>query len=429
VNGALRIALVVPDYRYTWEDKRHCRVKDLRAECRNGRVDLVVLPEAYEPQAGRQLQNIVNEWAAYFNAPTIVGVGTDDGFQVALYRNPKPERGDSATHLYVKHSTSERVAFEWPNYRRVRDAMFTPIILSARRIAVQICHDMFFGLVGQRMNREGAEVFLDISGGGVNFRKWSNVIQGRSLELEAAFLCTMAKRSGEGGAARALAFHNGTELEAVVRKVGHDGFGGYEIYEVPAGRRAAGRTGTSYGDEDQPYTDKRYRDITIAPRGGASADIVMNAATSSLTVGARHVQEGEGWHGFESAAGRVGVLAMGIDSLRDGTILYKHVPPRGTFDHHVVGYLSSREPAAVANLLALAKLRAIEHRLGVVIQAGDYRVALKTNRYKNIQRFQEVNGVFGLNAEFLGGTWSTAGTTPTLGIPDRFFSEYLALLG
>jgi hypothetical protein len=53
---------------------------------------------------------------------------------------------------------------------------------------------MFFGLLGRRMKRAGADVFVDITGGGVNLRKRMNVIQGRSLEPAAPFLCTMGKR-------------------------------------------------------------------------------------------------------------------------------------------------------------------------------------------------------------------------------------------
>ena len=52
-------------------------------------MDLVVIPEEYERQDGRKLQTVVDEWAEYFAVPTIVGVCTDDGFQVAMYRNPK----------------------------------------------------------------------------------------------------------------------------------------------------------------------------------------------------------------------------------------------------------------------------------------------------------------------------------------------------
>jgi hypothetical protein len=60
--------------------------------------------------------------------------------------------------------------------------------------------------------------------------------------------------------------------------------------------------------------------------------------------------------------------------------------------------------------------------------AGDRREVLKTDRYKKIQRFVERNGIFGLNREFLGGTWSTAGADSSKGIPYEWFSAYRDLL-
>jgi hypothetical protein len=424
VTDALKVALVVPNYRYRWNDERHCRIKGLRTVCKKGAVDLVVFPEGYEPQAGRKIQSVADEWSNYLGVPTIVGIGTDDGFQTAVYSNPSPARGETATHVYVKHSTAERLAFEWPDYTRQRASMFRPIVLKGTKVAVQICHDMFFGLLGQRMKLGGAEVFIDITGGGVNLRKWTNVIQGRSLELAAPFLCTMAKRPNENGVSRAVAFRSGKPSRPAFGDVGREGFGGYDVHELP--RDVEFHPGTNDEDGQQAYTEKRYRDITVAVGATTSADISVDPASGSLHL-RRELPPSGSWRGLESRVGRVGVLELALDVLWDGLALYQRVPKKGAFDQHIVVYFSSTEPAAFDDVLALMKLRAVEHRVGVVAIAGDRREVLKTNRYKNIQRFNEVNGVFGLNAEFLGGTWSTVGTTPALGIPERFFDDYLAL--
>jgi hypothetical protein len=425
VKSALKVALVVPNYAHEWDHERHCRIKNLRAACRNGEIDLVVFPEAYDWQDGRKIQAIADDWAGYLEAPAIVGIGTDDGFQTAVYRNPSPRRGETATHVYVKHSTADRVAFEWPEYRYQSESMFKPILLRGRNIAVQICHDMFFGLLGQRMKREGAEVFIDITGGGVNLRKWTNVIQGRSLELAAPFLCTMAKRPREGGASRAIALSAGRLLRPTCRNVGAEGFGGYVVYELGA----VHQNGASEDDdgEAQAFTAKRYRDITLTVNGEAPADICIDSDDGGVRVRGEAIAAQGAWRCFQGRVGRVGVLSIPLARLWDGRALYHHLPDRGAFDHHVVVYFARAKPVALDDVLALMRLRAVEHRVGVVVVAGEYREALKTNRYKNVQRFQEVNGSFGLNAEFLGGTWSTAGSTPGLGIPERFFDRYLAV--
>jgi len=426
MSRSLRIALVVPNDKYEFENERHCRLKALRSACKAGDIDLVVFPEGYRRDEDRDgIQTVADEWADRLGVPSIVGVGTGDGFQAAVYRNPTPAAGDTTSHVYVKHSTSDKVAFQWVDDQRKRQAMFEPIVLKGRKIAVQICHDMFFGLIGQRMRKAGADVFIDITGGGVNLRKWTNVIQGRSLELTSPFLCTMAKRGNDGsGASQAIAFHSGRCLKAGTRNVGSKGFGGYEVYTLPAGLFPGEG---ELAPDDQAFTDKRYGDITVAVDSPKSADVQIESSSGAVRVGKKQVVPSSAWCGLEKPVGRVGVLALPLSALSDGLALYKRIPEQGAFSHHVVTYCAAEASDSFEDLLALAKLRAIEHRIAVVLVAGGHRAVLKTNRYKNIQRFKEADGVFGLNAEFLGGTWSTASSTPRMGIPEEFFPSYLSL--
>ena len=97
------------------------------------------------------------------------------------------------------------------------------------------------------------------------------------------------------------------------------------------------------------------------------------------------------------------------------------------FDHHIILYYAIDAPAMLGSVLSLMKLRAIEHRAAVALLAGSCREVVKTTNYKDIQRFSESGGVFGLDGESLGGTWSTARGTD-LGIPRRWFPSYLSLL-
>jgi len=113
--------------------------------CKKEQVDLVVFPEAYERQEGRQIQDVLDGFVTDFGVPVLMGIRTDDGFQIATYSNPNRRPGDTATHLYVKHSSAAKLAFEWPNYRQARERMFTPLVLNGHKLSVQICHDMYFG--------------------------------------------------------------------------------------------------------------------------------------------------------------------------------------------------------------------------------------------------------------------------------------------
>ncbi|WP_374702718.1 hypothetical protein [Bacillus sp. V5-8f] len=48
---------------------------------------------------------------------------------------------------------------------------------------VYICHDMFFPLVTERLEREGADLLINLTGGNVKMSKWCNLLKGRSIEL------------------------------------------------------------------------------------------------------------------------------------------------------------------------------------------------------------------------------------------------------
>jgi hypothetical protein len=418
-SGGLRVALVVPDGRFPWDDERHCRLGELRRQCRDGEIDLVVFPEAYEWDA---TESDIEPWVEDLGVAVLMGVHTAEGFELAVYLNPHPAPGDTAAHCYVKHSTAERLAFEWPAYAGPADRMYDPVRLKSERIGLLICHDMFYGLTAHRERARGASMYVDISGGNVNESKWRNVVRGRSLELSAPFLCTMAHREGAAGKALALAYHGLRAYLPVVRNTRESGGGGFTLFDV-----ASEQLG-DVEDGQQAHTDKVYADITVALGTGADADVQIEINGDVACISSRRAGRSRGnWHEVTGLAGRTGALLLPLDAMRDGSRLHQEQPVEGAFDHHIVVYAGTRARETPEELLALAKLHAIEHRIGVAVLAGQTREVLKTNRYKNIQRFRERQGRFGLNAEFLGGLWSTATAGSRLGIPRECFTTYLRL--
>lgn len=416
---SLRVALVVPDYRYRWDDSRRFQLEGLRKMCREGEIDLVVFPESYEDGSAES----VEAWADDLGVAVLVGVAHEDGFQLAAYRNPRPEPGETAAHLYVKHSTAARLAYDWPGYRGASDPMFDPIVLRGERIGVLICHDMFFGLPLHHESARGATMFVDISGGDVNEAKWTNVVRGRSVELRAPFLCTMARRSA-GGKAVALAYCGLRRYEPRHDSTGTASRGGFAVLEIA--QDALGPV----EEDDQAFTDKVYSDITLALGTGAEADVSVGLSNGAVAVGSKRlpVRRRDTWTEVTSPAGRIGILAAAVERIDDGTLLHRCDLGEGAFDHYIVVYAGTHSERSAGELLALAKLRAIEYRVAAAILTGTVREVIKTNRYKNIQRFAEHGGVFGLNTEFLGGVWSTASAKSTLGVPRDRFAKYRALL-
>jgi len=381
-------------------------VKQLRAACQRSEIDLVVYPEGYVKAPADRVQRAVNRRADHLGAPVLLGVATNEGFQVAAYRNPRARGQETPTHLYVKHSSPPRLAFEWPNYAGPRDAMFLPICLRGWSLGVQICHDMYFGLVGQLLRHAGATAFINLTGGNVVAQKWANVMRGRSLELNGPFLCTMARDPARSGASRALAFDQAQPMRLAAWAPGMPAGepGGYAVVEL-------GSQPFSVLDE-QGFSLQSYDDVTVAVGTGKDADLVVARTADGMTLSGRQPERTVGeWRGFATRHGRMGVLLLGLEEMRDGLALYHAMPPEGVFDHHLVVYQAPQSPVNRANCLTLLKLRAIEHRIGAMLVAGEVHELVKTDQYKKIRRLQERDRCFGLNARNLGvrGAWPAKG--------------------
>lgn len=386
----------------------------------SGKVDLVAFPENHLVADNRTgVVDAARRLAEDIAAPVLTGVWCErEQMQCAAFWNPRPARGDTESHFYAKHVTSVRCAYELRDYKRIRDAMFAPIVLRGRNIGVQLCHDMFFGLVSARLRSRGADVLIDLTGSNVNESKWRNVIRARSLEHPAPFLCTMSDRAGEQRrVARAFAYSAGRPL--LMKTVGRGRTGSYAIVDVDH----AAATGAD--DAEQLFTDKFYEDIRLAlGRPEASADIHVSLDRSCSIPRHPRVRD---WHVVELRAGTVGVRVLPIDELASALAIHRAEPP-SPFDHHILTFVGARSRFAPAERIALAQLRAIEHRVAIAILTDDQRDVIKTNRYKNIQRFREHAGVFGLNTEFLGGTYAYCASTGIQGLRRDHIADYRALL-
>ena len=428
----LRVALVVPDLRVKdWYSPKHCQYPLLAKACANGEVDLVVLPEAYyglycDTAKIKKMSDVaVKDWYEYVKVPVLVGMQSTDGYQVAVYVNPDAKRTETKSHLYFKHSSATKLAFDQEGYESADDTMFDPVQLRRARIGVQICHDMFFGLVGHQLREHGANVYLNITGGNVRKKKWRDVIAGRSLELDAPFLCTMSRRcDGNDGDAFATAFDRGRELQPTISHVNDWGYGGFKVFDIDSDH-VPSRT----DDVDQGFTGEQYKDILISvgrkkPRSRHHIHIVPGR-DGMAPMGRAGDAEGK-WRGFDTPSGRVGVLPLSIAKLADGLAIHRHEADlqSDSFDHHVVVYFG--EPKDWNAAMALMKLRAIEHRIAVVVADRSRSECLKTTRRRTIQRFRQRRGVFALNGDCLGGTIRALNGKP--GIPGKHHPAYLDLL-
>jgi len=422
----LRIALVVPVYGLKGADGEH-KKELLKEKCHSGQIDLIVYPEYF---GGRYTFNNavdnIRTYAEEFKTPvlsgcSILGEVIDKNFIAAVYVNPDPMPGETDNHLYLKHSSADRLAYQWPGYAGNDDPMFKPVKLGGFKFGVMICHDQFFGLVTARCADLGAQGLFDLTGDNVQLKKWTDVIQGRSIEINGPFFCTMASnlttlKPKSKAKAKAMAYDNGVELMPM-SYARPDGTGGFHIFEWTT-ERPGGPIIVHQG-----YSPKKYNDIRLSLGRDRNCDISIHYADGKLTLsGRKPLQKVGKWHGFE-VSGRAGVLSLPVEDIYRTRKLYKLRPPSGSFAHHIVVYHKQKTPVDQDRILAMAKLRAIEHRVAVVILAGDMREVIKTDRYKHIQRIQAQNNIFGLNASNMGGTYSTYRSA----IPPELFDNYLEL--
>lgn len=421
----LRIALVVPTSGYAYDEAT------LRAWIRARDVDLVAFPEGFVNASGgrgtlsaaRQVAVLgVKSLAEDLAVPVLAGVWCEDvidgrGMQCAGYWNPKPKDGDTRQHFYAKHSTSAVLPYELSDYTALRDAMFEPIQLRGRKLGIQLCHDQFFGLISARLVHEGADVLIDLTGRSVVRAKWFNVVAGRSLEHRLPYFCTMSHDNSKKtrNVALAFGFRDGAELTPLREKKDSRRNGALALFALDGD--VLSRSG------EQPYSSRSYNDVTLA----------LAPSTSRATIRVdfcQHERAAHGsWRSMPPVNGHsVGMLALPADALRDPLCIYAHERGESPFDVNVVCFTSPIDALSRDEAIILARLRAIEHRVAIVICTPTVREVIKTNRYKSIQRIQERDGVFGLDLHFLGGTFASMEGSEGRGIPRQYQPDYSKLL-
>lgn len=420
---SLRLALAVPPANHQGFDR-----KVLERWRGNKGLDLVVFPEAWRSTRADEFSlasareasvAAVREVAEDLGLPVLAGVWCEfaegGGIQCAAYVNPSPEKGETAEHFYAKHSTSEVLPYELPDYAEEREALFAPIALRGRKLGVQLCHDQFFGLVSEKLTRAGADVLLDLTGTSVVRSKWTNVITGRTLERPAPFFCTMSERATKTtNEAFALGMRDGRAI-APLETAKSAKHGQLVLYAVDGPLAPFALR--------QAFSPKPYDAFTIRFTRGA-ADLVVLPKEVPPSKGAA-------WKELRVGTTKVGVLELPLEALLDPLAIHRHEALESPFGAHIVCFVAGDRPALPRpkdELIALARLRAIEHRVAVVIATPDVQEVLKSSRYKNIQRFPVTDGKVGMELDFVEGTYASMGKTAGQGIAADYQETYKGLL-
>jgi hypothetical protein len=89
-----------------WEKKVAKYAKDVRA-------DLAVFPEEYITNcAAENAVSRVRKLAEKIELPVLCGVKSSEGYQLGVFCNLRREPGETEQHLYVKHSSADKLAYD-----------------------------------------------------------------------------------------------------------------------------------------------------------------------------------------------------------------------------------------------------------------------------------------------------------------------------
>ncbi|XXT25167.1 nitrilase-related carbon-nitrogen hydrolase [Sorangium sp. So ce429] len=389
--------------------------------------DLVVFPEGWaSPEASPKRRSLaelrrlaitcVREWGESLGVPVLSGVWIPDvegerGMQCAAYWHTSPRRGETQSHFYAKHSTSQVLPYSLPDYAAERDALFEPIRLAGSRIGVELCHDQFFGLVSEKWVRSGAAILFDLTGTSVVESKWRNVMAGRSLEHHVPFFCTMtrgnARNANKGFAA---AYRSGAQVRPIKQSASSQ-LGDLILMDSDGPAMPL--------DAQQAFSPSDSDDVTLTlhPTRSAHGDVTVGFdGVSGLAFGR--------WHDRDD----LGLLVLPAASLREPLCIHQHESGLRVSSRNIVCFVSKNDDLTADEAIVLARLRAIEHRVAIVICTPWVREVFKTSRYKNIQRIRERGAIFGLDGAFMKGTYASMAGTARAGIPEEHQRAYGSLL-
>ncbi|KAA0783645.1 hypothetical protein COM04_26490 [Bacillus wiedmannii] len=409
----MKFLLVQPYYdgknKYNYE-KIYDKIIDITLE---HPVDLVVFPEAFilGNEDVTECIEMTKRISTICNTPVLIGVSSDFGTEEAYFYNPTTEE-ETEWKLYAKHSTAEKVAFEGEYDEECLQQLYTPIILNGKQIQVCICHDMFYPLLMERLEQEGMDILINLTGGNVKMSKWTNILKGRSIEMEGSVLCTMAYHSKLSQKSDRIAYHTGQRLQPIFTQGDGSKEHAFSIFDI--------EQHSFITDDDPYYSDKEYTEFTISKTKG---DCILN--NNGFDTELPLVKEYANSLSVQKGKERIHIHAYNIDELYDRTCVYR--APREGDSHEVFIYFCDEE-IDQEKAITMLKLRVIENRIAAVIVAPNLMIGAKTNRYKDVQLFS--GDTIGFDLQHMTGFDSVyeKAQSSNKGLNLKFKEDYEALI-
>ncbi len=338
----LNICLFLPYYMLIKsEGKRFAYLKNLHEKLdefiAKNEIGLIVFPEEYcHANDIKDAVDVIKEWE--YSIPVLSGFSVDSNKgEWAVYYNPSPKKGETKVKYYCKHSTAGELAFDLSDYPKIQKDLFSPILLNGHQIQVNICHDIFFTLITEKLQKSGMDVLINLTGGNVQLSKWHNVFQGRSLETDIPIFCTMSYISwNKSGSSEAFGFYKGHKL-LPNKKVGsiEQGEAEFVMFSLPE----------LIPDQDfvpvSNLSKNMYKDFRIGFDNSVDCDISLIVKKNVLLCYDKKIKKEidllEGWYVQKSK--KIGLIGLNYIDLFVRSKLFEVKCPKGIENNFVVYYL------------------------------------------------------------------------------------------
>ncbi|MDK2905036.1 MAG: hypothetical protein PWR12_1112 [Eubacteriaceae bacterium] len=442
----MKIGMVLQDTRLTIE-KMDAAFDEVLKSARENKLDLLVFPEHfYCPDEARLAQlaflnypqedggiegdfdeigDIFKEYAKAAGCPVLASRADKYGFIYALCVSAE----EGIIKWYGKHIATNISAFQTGDYDTAIDKYFNAFELNGFKIGITICYDSNKSLFSAAYGE--VDLLINLTGGHVDYKKWSIYQKARALENRCNNLCTMAY------------FDSNARNKSYV--FGFDGYGKKLPYQLANDNR--------YLNNDRAdglyiyEIDLKHETFKDFDKEKSEPDEFLNAAA---TV-SKNISVNLGKEDLVKILSSENRIVEGLYAIRfgDETLVIIDAPEQKIEDPIFIEHLFyhqklinySKKKYLIINrwehldrdyyerrLSTILKVRAAENYCIVILLSDQIDECIQVGMTKNVQIVKRVDGKYGLDLKRATGPESFWKNNQTIGVRKEWRNNYELLI-
>ncbi len=172
----------------------------------NNEFDIFVLPElcwipinniiktldVFKLSDVKKLEEESLELSKILGKAIVFGNKDKYGTIFSAFVNAFAKEGETKFKLYIKHTKTERSAFDHPNFPNLEEKNFKPIVYKKYKIGLTVCFDSLFPVFSKAYGN--INIIINCTGGDVSLSKWFRFNKIRSIENDCYTILTMGSK-------------------------------------------------------------------------------------------------------------------------------------------------------------------------------------------------------------------------------------------